>query len=500
MVTLSKSKLLAFRQCPKRLWLEVHRPELRQDSRAVQASFDIGHQVGALARRLYDPAGKGVLVDAQAEGYDAAFARSMALLDSTGPVFEAGFRTDCALAFADVMLPQRKAGKRVWRMVEVKSSTDVKDYQRDDAAVQFFVARAAGVPLAGIALAHIDKTWVYPGAGDYQGLLVEHDVTDQVRQRSDEVRRWIDAARAVARRRTAPAGGTGRHCSEPYDCGFHAHCRSAEPQAEYPAGWLPDMRKREPKAIIEARPDCDMRDVPDDLLNETQQRVKAATLTACPYFDAEGAARALREHKLPAYFMDFETVNPAVPVWAGTRPYQQIPFQFSVHRMSRSGRIEHEAFIDLSGNDPSKAFARALIAACGERGPVFVYNAAFERARLRELAERFPRRAAALRALDDRVVDLLPVARQHYYHPSQQGSWSIKKVLPALCPDLDYAGLDGVQDGGMAMEAYREAVAPHTSASRKAEIERQLLAYCALDTQAMVRLWSVFSGVRPERA
>jgi hypothetical protein len=182
-----------------------------------------------------------------------------------------------------------------------------------------------------------------------------------------------------------------------------------------------------------------------------------------------------------------------VPIWKGTRPYQQIPFQFSVHRLSRTGKLEHQAFLDLAGADPSKSFAEALIVACGERGPIFVYNAAFETTRIRELSERFPRIAADLVALNERVVDLLPVARDHYYHPSQQGSWSIKAVLPALCPDLNYDSLDGVQNGGMAMGAFVEALMPETSATRRAEIESQLLAYCALDTYAMVRLWSAFT-------
>ena len=494
MRTLSKSKLIAFRQCPKRLWLEVHRPGLREDSSATQASFASGHQVGDIAQRLYDPECKGALIDPQAEGFDAAFDRTQDLLKSSQPIFEAGFRAEGALAFADVMLPVRKGGKRAWRMVEVKSSTSVKDYHRDDAAVQALLARACGVPLSAIALAHIDSSWVYPGGDDYKGLLLENDLTEEAFAREDEVRGWIADAQQIVVKKKEPRIVTGEQCSAPYECGFYAYCQSQEPQAEQPINWLPGRLGNGLSGHIKAHGVIELRDVPDALLNDRQRRVKDVTLSGQTHFDQQAAAQALASHKPPAYFMDFETIQFAVPIWKGTRPYQQIPFQFSVHRLSRTGKLEQQAFVDLSGKDPSKAFAAALLAACGERGPIFVYNAGFETARIRDLAARFPRLAKALLALNERVVDLLPVAREYYYHPSQQGSWSIKAVLPTFCPDLNYGDLDGVQDGGMAMEAFLEALSPQTGAARKVEIERQLLDYCALDTYAMVRLWSAFTG------
>ena len=491
---LSKSKLLAFRQCPKRLWLEVRQPELRADSGPAVARFATGLQVGDIARQLYDPQSLGALIDPQAEGFDAAFARTQHLLThSRQPIFEAGFRAGGALAFADVLLPSDDGDQLGWRMVEVKSSTSVKDYHRDEAAIQACLARESGIALTAIALAHIDSGWTYPGNGDYQGLLVEADLTEEAFARTDEVRGWIADAQAVVARKKAPRLATGAQCSAPYECGFLAHCQSAEPQAEHHVRWLP-RRSQALKAHIEEHGISELRDVPDDLLNPTQQRVKAATLSGQAFFDQPATAQALAAHKLPGYFIDFETIQFGVPLWKGTRPYQQLPFQFSVHRLGRTGRATHQAFLDLSGGNPSLAFAQSLVAACGERGPVFVYNAAFETTRIRELAERHPRLATALRAINDRVVDLLPIARQHYYHPSQQGSWSIKAVLPALCPELHYDALDGVQDGGAAQQAYLEAITPATSAPRKAELERQLLAYCSLDTWAMVRLWSAFTG------
>lgn len=491
--TLSKSKLLAYRQCPKRLWLEVHLPEACEDSGTIQAAHAAGHQVGEAARQIYDPLRRGKLIDPQAEGLDAAVARTQALLQTAQPIFEAGFRAEGALAFADVLLPTGRSCRTGWRMVEVKSATCVKDYHRDDAAIQAFLARASGVPLRSVALAHIDSNWTYPGNSDYQGLLVEEDLTEEAFARAGEVRGWITEAQAIVARKQPPRIATSEQCSAPYECGFIAHCQSQEPQAQHPVHWLP-RRSQALKAHISKHYIRELSELSNDLLNSTQQRVKAATLADRAYFDQHAASQALAAHKLPGYFIDFETIQFAVPIWKGTRPYQQIPFQFSVHRLGRTGLATHHAFLDLSGNNPSRAFAQALIAACGERGPVFVYNAAFETTRIRELAERHPRLAPALQAINARVVDLLPVARQHYYHPSQQGSWSIKAVLPALCPDLRYEQLDGVQDGTAAQQAYLEAIAPATGVARKALLKRQLRAYCHLDTWAMVRLWAAFTG------
>jgi hypothetical protein len=323
---------------------------------------------------------------------------------------------------------------------------------------------------------------------------VEEDLTNEAFGRSEEVRGWITEARKIAAKKREPLIATGEQCDSPFECGFKAYCQSQEPQAEQPIHWLPRISRRDLKEHIKAHGLTELRDVPDELINDKQQRVKAATLSGQTFFDQKGAAQALAAHKLPGYFLDFETIQFGVPIWKGTRPYQQIPFQFSMHRLSRTGKLEQQAFRALSGKDPSKAFAKALVVACGERGPIFVYNAGFEKTRIRELAERFPRLENSLLALNSRIVDLLPVAREYYYHPSQHGSWSIKKVLSALCPELRYDDLEGVQDGGMAMEVFLEALAPETSKTRKAEIERQLLDYCALDTYAMVRLWSAFTG------
>ena len=491
---LSKSKLIAFRQCPKRLWLEVHRPDLREDSAGTLASFQVGYQVGDIARRLYDPEGKGATINVEKEGYKEAFARSARLLaNSREPVFEAGFKADRALAFADVMLPETVNGEPAWRMVEVKSATSVKDYHRDDVAVQAFIAVAAGVKLKSVAVACIDSSWIYPGDDDYRGLLAETDLTAETFARTEEVKNWLGEAQNVVDQTSAPEIALGEHCHDPFACGFCNFCSRDNPQPEYPLDWLPRFsaatRERLAKLGIN-----DLREVPEELLNEKQRLVRQHTLGNTVFFDAEGAKADFAPYGFPAYFLDFETMQSAVPIWKGTRPYQQIPFQFSLHTVASPGQLSHQAFLDLSGKDPSESFANALIAACGESGPIFVYNAGFETARVSELAKRYPDLAPRLLAINARVVDLLPIARERFCHPSQRGSWSIKDVLPAAVPELSYEALTGVKDGGTAMEAFREAIRADTIAKRKAEIEQQLHTYCRLDTFAMVRLWQFFNG------
>ncbi len=238
----------------------------------------------------------------------------------------------------------------------------------------------------------------------------------------------------------------------------------------------------------------DLRGVSDDLLNDKQAMVKQHTLANKVFFDEAGAASDLAPYGFPAYFIDFESIQFAIPIWKGTRTYQQLVFQFSIHKLAKSGELTHRAFLDLSGNDPTASFATALIDACGDSGPVFVYSREFECTRIRELAERFPDLSQSLEDILDRMVDLLPVARNRYYHPSQHGTWSIKAVLPAVLPELSYESLDGVKDGRMAMDAFCEAINTSTSPERKAEIQTQLLAYCHRDTFAMVKLWEIFSG------
>ncbi len=273
------------------------------------------------------------------------------------------------------MQPAPQLGHGAWKMVEVKSSTSVKDYHRDDVAIQYFVAPQAGVKLKALTLAHINSNWVYPGDGDYRGLLVESDLTTEAAARANEVVEWIADAQATAQPQSEPEICTGKHCSEPFACGFIDHCTAQEPQATHPAAWLPNVRSKALKAHLANPEVIELAQVPDELLDVRQQRVKSASLSGKAFFDAEGATAALKSYALPAYFFDFEKMNPTVPMWEGTRPFQQVPFQLSCHHQSRTGTLEHREFLHTNGNDPSAEFVAALLTCCDAElssEPIFV--------------------------------------------------------------------------------------------------------------------------------
>lgn len=266
--------------------------------------------------------------------------------------------------------------------------------------------------------------------------------------------------------------------------------------AVHPVSWLPGRNA----ALSRLVPDGDvveMSNVPDEILTPIQLLVKEVTISGTLRFDAAGALTELKQANAvdtPLWFLDFETVSLAVPVWAGARPYERRPFQFSVHHLTEDGRLSHSGYLELSGSEPSLNLAQALLASCGMAGVVFAYNAAFERSVIVELADRLPDLQEALGMLADRLVDLLPITRRNYYHPDQMGSWSIKRVAPTVAPDLAYDQLNGVADGGAAMAAWQESVHPATTVERKAELRSQLEQYCRLDTLAMVHLWQFLVG------
>lgn len=476
---LSKTKLLAYLQCRKRLWLEVHRPELAElDPAAI--GFRHGHGVGEAARSLHPG---GILVETDDPAQALVETRRLIAGHPAKPLFEAAFEHAGVLIRTDLLVPDGNG----YRMVEVKASARVKDYHYSDCAVQAWVCRQAGLPLGRVELAHVDTGFVYPGGGDYRGLLKTVDLTGAIEAVVGQVPDWIGAARATLAG-SEPDITPGEQCSVPYECPFMAYCAKAAglpAETGFPLRILPRAGKL--RAALEAESYRDLREVPPGRLTKPiHQRVQRVALTGEAELDP-AAAEVLRRLSYPRHFVDFESIQFAVPCWPGTRLYQQIVFQWSCHIEDAPGELRHHEFLGDDGDDPRRAFAEALIAALGASGPVFVYNIAFERTCIARLAESFPGLSTPLLAIGARMVDLLPIARGHYYHPAMDGSWSIKAVLPTVAPELDYESLQ-VQHGAMAQEAYAELITPGTAPERRAELRQGLLEYCKLDTLALARL------------
>lgn len=479
---LSKSKLLAHRQCPKRLWLQTYRPELGDQSSSA-AVFSLGHDVGEVARSLHP---KGVLIEGST--LTEALELTQQALQATQPctLFETAFEHDRVLVRADVLLPSLGG----YRLVEAKSSTSVKDYHYLDVAVQTWVIQGAGLRVSHIEIAHIDTTFVYPGHGNYEGLFRRVDVTKDIDDLQSCIPAWVRAARNTLVD-DEPDVEPGDQCHDPFDCPFMSYCHPQTALAE--DGYPPETLPRGGKVAAQLRAEGydDLRTVPDGYLkNATHERVRQACITGKAFIDT-AAKQILQTHGFPRYYFDFESVNPGVPMWAGTRPYQQVPFQWSCHREARNGTLTATAYLAADASDPRRACAESLLTALGTEGPIYVYYAPFERSRLEELAAAFPGLRQDIAAVIERLVDLLPLAQQYYYHPDMRGSWSIKKVLPTVAPDLSYETLM-VGDGGMAQEAYIEMVHPSVTDERRAELRQALLDYCGQDTMAMVRLVHFF--------
>ncbi|MBK6727096.1 MAG: DUF2779 domain-containing protein [Xanthomonadales bacterium] len=483
MIRLSKSRIQSGRQCHKRLWLELHESDQSNWSPAAQARLDEGTRFGELARELL---GGGMLVAADHLHVKEALSETAEHLSrprsEVGMLFEPGFSHDDVRVRVDAF--RRDADGDT--LIEVKSTTSVKDEHLWDCAIQTWVARESGRPVVRVLHAHVDSEFVYQRENDYRGLLKVEEVTAEVNALVPEIPGIVESLKTVAAG-PLPAILTGDHCGSPYECPFLDHCRAQEPPGpEFPISILP----RAGKALLEqlrARGWMDVRDVPlTELRNDNHRRVAAATAKGVPDI-APKLFRTLAKIPYPRHYLDFETIGFVVPRWIGTRPFQQVPFQFSCHVERARGEFTHHAFLDLSGQSPLPSFVKALLQAAGKKGAVLVWNQSFEATRIRELAEMFPRHASALNNIIDRMVDLLPIYREHYYHPAMMGSWSIKAVLPTIAPDLDYSNLD-VGDGGAAQEAYLRAISSSVSDVEREALRQALLTYCERDTWAMVRL------------
>jgi hypothetical protein len=476
--TLSKSRYCHGLQCIRRLWWEVHEPEapeLVPDPRR-QAIFDRGHEVGALARERFPG---GVLLDfgpdQRAERLEATGA---ALAAGARVLFEASFSAGGVFAALDV-LERRGAG---FGLVEVKSTLDVKEEHLPDVAAQLHAVRAAGLDVRIAEHMHLNRACTFPDLSD---LFVREDVTVQAEALlpaiPDQLRRMRDALD-----RPLPAVAPGEQCERPHPCPFWARCHP--PLPPHHVSTLYQVRRPRLEGWQAAGVEL-LRDLPGDAPLTPIQARQVRAVKAGRAVVEDGLAAALAAIEPPVAFLDFETVAPAVPVWSGCHPYDAVPVQLSCHVLGPCGAAVHHAHLAEPGGDPRPAIAEAVVRACGEARTVVAYNAPFESRCLDRLAVAVPRLAGRLQAIRARLVDLLPIVRDHVYHPDFGGRFGLKAVAPTLVPGAGYGDL-AIADGDTAStELERLLLAPGSVPEAECEpLRARLLAYCARDTEVLVKV------------
>jgi len=474
---LSKSRYIAGLQCPRRLYLAVHHRELATPpSPETQARFDAGHAVGALAQKRFPG---GVLVTEDHLHHHEAVATTKALLERTVPViFEAAFTHDNVKIRTDVLRRLESGG---WELIEVKSTGGYKaDKHLPDVGVQLYVLRGSGLDVRQVSLMHVDTSYVYPG-GEYDPhvLLTSTDVTAEAEEYAETVAPIVAEMMRVISLSEPPESDAAVKCTSPYECEFIAWCTRDEEEPDY---------------------------------------------SGVPVTTNGNVLRRLDRLEYPLLFVDFETLNPALPLFPGTSPFQAVKVQWSLHRLDADGTLSHAEWIVEDGNhDPSEEFLTSLLDALGTHG-TFIHYSHYEVTQLTDLAVRLPRLRdrliATIPGLYDRVAPKLRergeslarppqssggivtfdlgvrVVKGGCIHPMLNGRWSIKYAITLLARDLPpYESLD-VSNGDQAMLATTEMLRPDTPGERRAAIRESLLRYCEQDTMAMAEIYRTLMQMR----
>jgi predicted RecB family nuclease len=477
---ISKSKFCAGVQCLKRLYWQVHQPELAaQPDAAAQAIIEQGHAVGMLARRLF-PGG----VEVCERSLDQAIrtTRELVANPEIPAIFEAVFEHGGVLVKIDVLY-RRRDGR--WRLIEVKSTSDARDHHLEDVAIQYRVASRSGLDLASACLAHVNRNYVFDGDNiDARRFFHIRNLTRRVQKLQPKLTFQLRSEFTILAMPQAPDIAPGRHCTYPVTCEFYGRCNLPLPNDHI--GNLPRLHATTEEALEEMGVES-IHDVPDDFeLTESQRRAATCVQTGEPWYSPE-LRQVLGGLTYPLYFTDFETVNPAIPPFAGMRPYDHLPFQWSVHvQRQPCAEPEHHEFLATDASDPRREFLTSLCTALGDSGSIVVYSS-FESQRLSELASWFPDFADRIGAIQSRLFDLLPVVREHVYHSAFAGSHSIKSVLPALVPNMTYSGME-VADGQDAGLAWESLMREDLDSGERERIRTALLDYCGQDTLALLRI------------
>lgn len=486
---LSKSLFIRGLQCHKSLWLRKFRPELRDEiSKAQQVLFAGGTEVGIYAQQLF-PNGVTIPYDGLSPA-EQLKKTAVAISEGVKTIYEGAFSHDEVFVKADILHRDRAEGGRFdddhWDIYEVKSATSQKDVYLDDLALQYHVLTGAGLPVFRAFIIHINNQYVRQGAIDVRQLFTIIDLTEEVRERQPFIIEELGTQRRMLRK-GMPTIDIGAQCENPYTCDFLGHCWSHLPEMSVfnVLGRGLDRFGLYREGLIE------LKDIPQDCLTNDQKTQVECYLRQTNVIREEPIRAFLDTLTYPLYFLDFETFMTAVPPFDGIRPYQQIPFQYSLHWQKKAGSdLSHDEFLASPGEDPREKIAQRLTETIPPKACILAYNASFESSILRELSRQYPEYAKELEAIIVNMKDLMePFKKKDLYFWQMNGSYSLKAVLPLLVPELTYDGME-VSDGGMAMEAYAR-MCKAEDPEEIARIRKALLDYCRLDTLAMKRILEV---------
>ena len=488
--TISKSQYVKGLQCPKALWLYRHRKDLAPEiTPEKQALFDTGHVVGELAMQYF---GHGVEVTNEYWDVKGAVeATKKFIARGEDIIFEATAIHPIDGGYSRIDILKRVDDSDEWDLIEVKSSTSVKDYHIDDMAFQYHVFYGAGYKIRKCFMMVLDNSYVRNGDIDPSQLLRLEEISGPVFAKQGEVVAVAGQLGYVLERKDEPDVSIGARCFAPFECDYKPYC-----WAHVPDYSVYNVFQKPKAEEIARHHGVTLEKLPEHIRPGGVKGLDVESyLSGETIVDRANIAAFLGNIEYPLYFLDYETVMPAVPLFDGTRPFQQIPFQFSVHvQQSPGAELVHHEYLHKEQTDPRRAFAEKLVELCGNEGSVLVYNQAFEIARNNELANDFPEHAAAIQAINARVLDLLvPFKSRWLYHPNQNSSASIKAVLPAFT-DLNYDDLE-IGHGGEAMRQYGAFMSGDLHESLWPDLWDNLTEYCQQDTYAMVVLLDVLRKV-----
>ena len=480
---LSKSTFIRGLQCEKSLYLYKHHYRLKDPTpSSLQAVFDQGTNIGLLAQKIFP------------NGADASPENHFKMVESVGKtlnliskgesiIYEATFQYNNVLAALDILVKDEEG----WKAYEVKSSTKVSETYIKDAAIQYYTITNSGIDLKDISIVHINNQYTKDGELDIHQLFTIESVYDQVLEFLPRIPNEVRRLKNVIESPEPPNVDIGNHCSDPYDCDFKGTCWKHIP--DYSVFNISRLKKDKKFDLYnQGVITLDQIDLGYTDLNPNQVLQVQSEVDGTTHIDIEEIRKFTNGLSYPLYFLDFETIGPAVPKYNGSRPYQQLVFQYSLHiQETLTSEIEHREYLADPSQDPRIGFIEQLISDCGTSGDILVYNIGFERGKLNDLIEVFPEYSNELRGIENRLKDLMiPFQQKWYYTPEMKGSYSIKYVLPALVPELSYNDLE-IKEGGTASNTFLSMV-NGTFAGDVEETRNQLLEYCKLDTFAMVKI------------